>query len=106
MTRFGIHRLVTRYAEQASRAVPSMAAKRVSPHTIRHTTAVHLLRAGVDINTVRAWLGHVSLDTTHIYAEVDMEMKAKALASVDITGLNGAPQKRNLPSLMAFLKSL
>ena len=54
--------------------------KRVSPHTIRHTTAVHLLRAGVDINTIRAWLGHVSLDTTHIYAEVDLEMKAKALA--------------------------
>ena len=69
----------------ASRSVPSLATKRVSPHTIRHTTAVHLLRAGVDINTIRAWLGHVSLDTTHIYAEVDMEMKAKALASVDIT---------------------
>ena len=85
MTRFGIHRLVTRYAEQASRTVPSMATKRVSPHTIRHTTAVHLLRAGVDINTIRAWLGHVSLDTTHIYAEVDMEMKAKALARVDIS---------------------
>ena len=70
-----------------ARLIPSLAAKRVSPHTIRHTTAVHLLRAGVDINTIRAWLGHVSLDTTHIYAEVDMEMKAKALASVDITGL-------------------
>jgi integrase len=55
----------------------------------RHTTAVHLLRAGVDINTIRAWLGHGSLDTTHIYAEVDMEMKAKALASVDISGLKG-----------------
>ena len=54
LTRFGIHRLVTRYAEQASRTVPSINAKRVSPHTIRHTTAVHLLRAGVDINTIRA----------------------------------------------------
>jgi site-specific recombinase XerD len=73
LTRFGIHRLVTHYAEQASRTVPSINAKRVSPHTIRHTTAVHLLRAGVDINTIRAWLGHVSLDTTHVYAEVDME---------------------------------
>jgi site-specific recombinase XerD len=60
LTRFGIHRLVTQYAEQASRTVPSINAKRVSPHTIRHTTAVHLLRAGVDINTIRAWLGHVS----------------------------------------------
>ena len=91
LTRFGIHRVVTQYADLASKSIPSLAAKRVSPHTIRHTTAVHLLRAGVDINTIRAWLGHVSLDTTHIYAEVDMEMKAKALASVDITGLKGPP---------------
>ena len=44
-------------------------------HTIRHTKATHLLRAGVDINTVRARLGHVSLDTTNIYAEIDLEMK-------------------------------
>lgn len=66
----------------------------------------HLLRAGVDINTIRAWLGHVSLDTTHIYAEVDVEMKAKALASVDVGGLKGPPRQRMLPSLMAFLKAL
>ena len=106
LTRFGIYRLVAQYAEQASRTVPSMATKRVSPHTIRHTTAVHLLRAGVDINTIRAWLGHVSLDTTHVYAEVDMEMKAKALASVDISGLQNRPWQRPLPSLMTFLKAL
>jgi integrase/recombinase XerD len=59
--------------------VPSLRDKRVSPHTIRRTTATHLLRAGVDINTIRAWLGHVSLATTNVYAEVDLEMKAKAL---------------------------
>jgi site-specific recombinase XerD len=106
LTRFGIHRVVTQYASLASRAVPTLGTKRVSPHTIRHTTAVHLLRSGVDINTIRAWLGHVSLDTTHIYAEVDMEMKAKALARVDISGLKGPPQQRSLPSLMAFLKAL
>ncbi len=106
LTRFGIHRLVTQYAELASKTVPSMAKKRVSPHTIRHTTAVHLLRAGVDINTIRAWLGHVSLDTTHVYAEVDMEMKAKALASVDIAGLRTTNRQRSLPSLVAFLKAL
>jgi integrase/recombinase XerD len=106
LTRFGIHRIVTQCGDLASQTVPSLAAKRVSPHTIRHTTAVHLLRAGVDINTIRAWLGHVSLDTTHIYAEVDMEMKAKALASVDITGVKGPTQRRALPSLMAFLKGL
>ena len=106
ITRFGIHRVVTHYATLASKAVPTLATKRVSPHTIRHTTAVHLLRAGVDINTIRAWLGHVSLDTTHIYAEVDLEMKAKALASVDLSGLKARPEQRSLPSLMAFLKAL
>jgi integrase/recombinase XerD len=106
LTRFGIHRVVTQYASLASRVVPALATKRVSPHTIRHTTAVHLLRAGVDINTIRAWLGHVSLNTTHIYAEVDMEMKAKALASVDISGLKDPPPQRSLPSLMTFLKAL
>lgn len=107
MTRFGIHRLVTNYAERGNKAVPSLGAKRVSPHTIRHTTAVHLLRAGVDINTIRAWLGHVSLDTTHIYAEVDMEMKAKALASVDVSGLPASPlRQRTLPSGMTFLREL
>ena len=106
LTRFGIHRLVTQYAERASRTVSSMATKRVSPHTIQHTTAVHLLRAGVDINTIRAWLGHVSLDTTHVYAEVDMEMKAKALARVDISDLQSRPWRRPLPSLMTFLKTI
>jgi integrase/recombinase XerD len=106
MTRFGIHRLVTRHARLASKSAPSPA-KRVSPHTVRHTTAVHLLRSGVDINTIRAWLGHVSLDTTHVYAEVDMKMKAAALASVDIKGLAGSePRRTHLPSLMAFLKGL
>lgn len=106
LTRFGIHRLVTHYAELASKMVASMATKRISPHTIRHTTAVHLLRAGVDINTIRAWLGHVSLDTTHIYAEVDMEMKAKALAKVSISDQKTANPRNTLPSLMAFLKGL
>jgi integrase/recombinase XerD len=66
LTRFGIHRLVTQYAVMASETMPTLATKRVSPHTIRHTTAVHLLRAGVDINTIRAWLGHVSLDHAHL----------------------------------------
>ena len=62
--------------------MPALATKRVSPHSIRHTTATHLLRAGVDINTVRGWLGHVSLDTTNVYAEIDFETKAKALVSL------------------------
>lgn len=107
ITRFGIHRLVTGYAVQASKQVESMRTKRISPHTIRHTTAVHLLRAGVDINTIRAWLGHVSLDTTNIYAEVDLEMKAKALAKVDVSDLaSRSARPQTLPSLMAFMRAL
>lgn len=105
ITRFGIYALVRRCAAQATRRVPSIGTKRVSPHVIRHTTAVHLLRAGVDINTIRAWLGHVSLDTTNVYAEVDLEMKAKALSECTIPD---APRRswHRQPGLMAFLKSL
>ena len=106
MTRFGILELVARHAEAAAERIPSLKAKRSSPHTIRHTTATHLLRAGVDINTIRGWLGHVSLSTTNIYAEVDLEMKAKALATCEIE--DGEPQKpwREDQGLLAFLRNL
>nr|WP_274520234.1 tyrosine-type recombinase/integrase [Cupriavidus sp. IDO] len=63
LTRFGIHAVVERYAVKARANMPSLASKRVSPHSIRHSTATHLLRSGVDISTVRAWLGHVSIDS-------------------------------------------
>lgn len=105
ITRFGIYALVKRCAAQAAQSVPSVGNKRVSPHVIRHTTAVHLLRAGVDINTIRAWLGHASLDTTNIYAEVDLEMKAKALSQCAIPDARRRSCHRQ-PGLMAFLKSL
>lgn len=106
ITRFGIHALVERYVQRASKQVQTLKTKRVSPHTIRHTTATHLLRAGVDINTIRAWLGHVSINTTNIYAETDLEMKAKALAHCEVTGTNGRKNWRDNHSLMDFLKSL
>jgi integrase/recombinase XerD len=106
LTRFGIHALVERYAVVAARSVPVITRKRVSPHTIRHTTATHLLRAGVDINTIRAWLGHVSLTTTNIYAEVDLEMKAQALALCEVKGEQRRKPWRTDASLMAFLQAL
>src|SRR5580704_3554694 len=84
ITRFGIHGLVERYAKTVSARIPDLLKKRVSAHMIRHTSATHLLRSGVDINTIRAWLGHVSVDTTSIYAETDLETKAKALAHCEI----------------------
>ena len=107
ITRFGIHTLVERSVRKAQVKMSSLEAKRISPHTIRHTTATHLLRAGVDINTVRAWLGHVSLDTTNIYAEIDLEMKARALAKCEITDPD-TPKRhwRDDPGLMTFLRAL
>jgi integrase/recombinase XerD len=106
ITRFGIYAVVRRHVLGAGKRMPSLVTKRVSPHTIRHATAVHLLRAGVDINTIRAWLGHVSLDTTNIYAEVDMEMKSKALAHCEISGTTKARPPWHSAGLMAFLKAL
>src|SRR5208283_398010 len=106
LTRFGIHALVERYAAQVAMKLPSVAKKRVSPHTIRHTTATHLLRSGVDINTIRAWLGHVCLSTTNVYAEVDLEMKAKALAKCEIKDGKAARPWRKNPKLMEFLRTL
>lgn len=106
MTRFGIHALVERCARKAAINVPSLATKRVSPHSVRHTTAVHLLRSGVDLNTIRAWLGHVSLETTNVYAQVDLEMKSKALALCEIGTRNTGKNWQDDKSLLKFLRAL
>lgn len=106
VTRFGIHTMVERHVKRASVEITSLQAKRVSPHSIRHSTATHLLRAGVDINTIRAWLGHVSLSTTNIYAEIDLEMKAKALAHCEVISSKPVKQWSEDKELMAFLRSL
>ena len=101
-TRFGVYRLVARCAAR----VPALADRKITPHVLRHTTACHLVRAGVDINTVRAWLGHVSLDTTNVYAEIDLDMKAQAMALCEaVEAAPGRPWKQNM-GLMSFLESL
>jgi integrase/recombinase XerD len=86
--------------------MPALTTKRVSPHSLRHTCATHLLRAGVDINTIRAWLGHVSLNTTNIYAEIDLEMKAKALASCEVKETKRTSTWAEDKGLMSFLRTL
>jgi len=106
ITRFGIHTMVERHVQRTLPTMPSLAAKRVSPHTFRHTTATHLLRAGVDIKTIRAWLGHVSLNTTNVYAEVDLEMKAKALAACEVRRPVPQTHWKNDVKLMQFLRGL
>lgn len=106
LTRFGIHGIVKRYTNKIKPLYPSLEKKRVSPHTIRHTTATHLLRAGVDINTIRSWLGHVSINTTNVYAEVDLEMKANALACCEIGSEKKVKYWRDNKNLMDFLNTL
>jgi len=108
ITRHGIHWMLRNHVRTASASHPSLLCRPISPHTIRHTTATHLLRSGVDINTIRAWLGHVSIDTTNIYAEVDLERKAEVLAhsnSLSTTPTTNKPWKDD-PSLLTFLRSL
>lgn len=107
ITRFGIYGMISRYAHAIENKIPAIKNKRVSPHTIRHTTATHLLQAGVDINTIRAWLGHVSINTTNIYAEVNLEMKAEALKCCEVKGKkNNQKQWKDNKKLMDFLDSL
>ena len=101
-TRFGVYHLVARSAA----GVPSLEGRKITPHVIRHSTACHLLQAGVDINTIRAWLGHVSLETTNIYAEIDLEMKARALAICDAAEAGPHRPWKEDKGLMAFLKAL
>lgn len=106
LTRYGIYSLVHRTVAKTSQVVASLKTKQISPHCLRHTCAVNLLRAGVDINTIRAWLGHVSLDTTNIYAEVDLEMKANALAHCDLPEAAATKSWHTDEGMIGFLKSL
>ena len=79
LTRSGIAYILRNLAERAE--LSPRHARRVTPHGIRHTTAMHLLQAGVDITTIAAWLGHSQLTTTHGYIEIDLRMKQKAIAA-------------------------
>jgi site-specific recombinase XerD len=104
ITRFGIRHITRKYGAQAQTQQPSLS-KPVNPHTIRHTTAMHLLRAGNDINMVSYWLGHSDVNTTHIYVEIDMEMKRKMLAKTDAPKI----RKKELwqePHILQWLNNL
>lgn len=108
LTRHGVHWMVRKYIRIVAGSRPTLLNRPISPHTIRHTTATHLLRSGVDINTIRAWLGHVSIDTTNIYAEVDLQRKAEILEHATALHTTGSKHKhwRDDASLMSFLRSL
>lgn len=106
-TRHGIFQMVARYAAEIEKDFPSIKDKRVTPHTIRHTTATHLLQAGVDFDTIRIWLGHVSINTTHVYAEVSMEMKRMALEQYEAPDVTTKVSHwRDNKKIMDFLNSI
>ena len=79
ISRFGVVTILKRHVAAAATQQPSLATKRISPHTMRHTAAMHLLQSGVELNVIKSWLGHVSITTTSQYIEIDMEMKRQAI---------------------------
>ncbi len=111
LTRFGIYKIVRRHTAKIVKNGYDGQPRTISPHIFRHTTAVHLLEAGVEVNVIRAWLGHVSLETTNRYAEINLQMKLEALKTceppVSISGV--FPQKpiwRDDQNLLNWLQSL
>ena len=109
LTRFGIFKRVRHYASRLESTAATAATRRITPHVFRHSTAVHLLEAGVEVNVIRGWLGHVSLDTTNRYAEITVRMKEAAMRLVEPPTPRGRPQKaawREDATLLAWLSSL
>ena len=101
----GVQYLLAKHVAPAVKKCPSLASKVVSPHVLRHSTAMHLLQAGVDRSVIALWLGHESIETTQIYIDADMELKRKALAKTK--PMNGqAGRYRPADRLLVFLKSL
>jgi site-specific recombinase XerD len=108
LTRFGVRYLLQTYAQKAQAAMPSLVRKRVHPHTLRHTAAVHLLQSGVDLVSISHWLGHASVETTNRYATVDLETKRAAIAKAGPLG-DPAPEQaawRSDASILAWLEAL
>ena len=105
ITRFGIRHVTRKYGFTAQAKCPSLEAKPVNPHRIRHTTAMHLLHANNDINMVSYWLGHADLNTTHVYVEIDMQTKRKMIDKASPPRISKkAPWHR--PSVLQWLEQL
>jgi len=87
--------------------LPSLKGKRIHPHSVRHSTAVHLLKSGVDLSTIAHWLGHNSINTTHKYVAIDLEAKRAALAKAEpVTKSVKLPRWRTDGDLLSWLESL
>ena len=107
LTASGVRYVLGGYVKAAIRQAPSLATKSVSPHSFRHATAVHLLASGVDITVVRSWLGHARLETTNLYAEVNLQSKRQALERFRIGSIPSQPPRwKGDTGLLAWLESL
>jgi site-specific recombinase XerD len=106
LTRFGVRYLLAKYLKNASPRNPTLARKKLHPHSLRHSTAVALLKAGVDLSTISQWLGHASLNTTNKYATLDLDMKRQAIARVKpIPGQRVIPWQKNR-TILQWLEAL
>ena len=105
MTRCNVSQRLALAVSRAAAQLPALAKKHVSPHTLRHTTAMHLLQSGVPFNVIALWLGHESTNTTHRYVEADLSMKEKALARLEAPDIR-LRRYRAPDSLMRFLQTL
>lgn len=105
LSRDGIDYLLRRAVTIAAQNCPSLKAKKVSPHVLRHTTAMHLLQAGVDMAVIALWLGHESMETTHVYVEADLAMKERALEKLEPVESRFARYRAD-DELLAFLAKL
>jgi len=106
LTRFGARLILNKYVEKAALQRPSLKRKRLHPHSMRHSTALHLLRSGVDLSTIAHWLGHASINTTNKYISIDLEAKREALAKAKPLLKHHARKWRQDPDLIAWLKAL
>ena len=105
LSRDAVEHLVRKYTTAASRRCGSLREKRVSPHTLRHSTAMDLLHNGIDRTVIALWLGHESVETTQIYIHADMRLKEKALARVATARTRPGRYKPD-DALLSFLESL
>ena len=94
------------YVQAAEKKVPTLAEKRVSPHLFRHSAAVHLVAAGVDITVIRSWMGHAHLDTTNLYAQANLETKRQALNQLDPGIRPGKHPRWKQNDILSWLSSL
>jgi site-specific recombinase XerD len=108
LTRFGARLILQRHAHRAIKTCPALSRKRIHPHSVRHSTAVHLLNAGVDLSTIAHWLGHKSINTTHKYIAIDLEAKRAAIAKAGpIIGNVRAPSSWHASEdILKWLESL